>query len=346
VLLGASVSLFRGALMRVAVFGAGAVGGYLAAQLLQSGAHEVAVVARGAQAQAIAARGITVRHGQNAFTVRPHALATQARELPPQDLVFVTTKGHDQPAAAADIVHLIGAHGTAVFMCNGIPWWWSHHGAERPGTSLPLLDPQAALWTQVGPQRALGCVVYSANEVVEPGVILHSGNNHWLLGEPDGRPSERLQQAVQALRVAGLQAEVPADLRTAVWTKLLRNVPLNTVCALTRLPVEGLAADATLVALCHQLIDEVVAVAAAHGADLSAHVATARQAPERGGAVGAAQPLAPVRPSMLQDVMQGRRLEIDAIVGQLQQLARDVGVTTPAVDVLLPLLRGLQLSLD
>lgn len=336
--------------MRVCVFGAGAVGGYLAAMLLRAGRHEVAVVARGAQRTAIAAQGLTLCSEGASFTVRPHAIVEQAAVLAPQDLVFVTTKAHAQPAAAADIAGLLGPGSVAVFVCNGIPWWWNYRGEGGEGGEggagqpLPLLDPEAALWTQVQPQRAIGCVVYSANEVLRPGVVRHMANNRWLLGEPDGSRSPRLAAVMALLCEVGLHAEATDDLRYDIWHKLLRNAPLNSVCALTRLPVGALAADPQLVALCHAVIDEVAAVAAAHGADVSAHVAAAKAAPEQGGAVQGSAAGTPIRPSMLQDVLSGRPMELDPILGQVQAFARQAGLPCPAMDMLLPLLRGLERS--
>src|SRR5690606_11514727 len=149
-----------------------------------------------------------------------------------------------------------------------------------PSSSLPLLDPDAALWNHVGPERSLGCVVYSANEVVEPGIVRHTANNKWLLGEPDGNRSERLLQATQVLCDAGLGAVAVTDIRTRIWTKLLRNAPLNSLCALTRLPVDGLSCDSQLLNLCSSVIDEVAAIAAANGVDLSDQIEIAKETPK------------------------------------------------------------------
>src|SRR5690606_9805063 len=132
-------------------------------------------------------------------------------------------------------------------------------------THLPLLDPDGALWNVLGPTRALGCIVYSANEVVAPGVVRHLGNNRWVVGEPDGSVSPRLQAAVQLLQASGINGEASANIHTEVWAKLLRNASLNSLCALTRLPVDGLAEDPMLLALADALVDEIVAVANAQG---------------------------------------------------------------------------------
>ncbi|WP_171019896.1 2-dehydropantoate 2-reductase [Hydrogenophaga sp. 2FB] len=331
--------------MKVCVFGAGAVGGYLASKLLASGLDCLSIVARGAHGSAIAQHGLTLVEGGVRKCAFPVQVVASAQKLQPQDLVFVALKAHALPAAAADIAHLMAPGGTAVFVTNGIPWWWTFRGASTGATPLPLLDPDGALWKQVRPERALGCVVYSANRRVGPGVIEHVANNRWIFGEPDGRASARLHAVHALAQRAGLHAETPGDVRREIWTKLLRNAPLNSVCALTRLPIGRLAEQPGLVALCHGVIDEIVAIAAAQGHDIADHAAEAREAPLRGGAMGG-QATQPMLPSMLQDVLAGARTESEAILGQVQRFARDASVAVPRIDVLLSLLRGLEASVQ
>jgi 2-dehydropantoate 2-reductase len=267
-----------------------------------------------------------------------------AAELPDQDLVFVTLKSFFYSSAAEDIGGLISGGGRVVFVGNGVPWWWNHGLPRRQGT-LPLLDPNGLLWNTVTPERVLGCVVYSINEVVAPGVIRHSGNNRWLLGEPDNSLTPRLGSTVELCRDAGVMAEASLDLRAEIWTKLLRNAPLNSICALTRLPIDAIDDAPDLSALFNALIDEIVATAAVHGWDIRCHVAAAREAPRRGGALSGG-PARDVRPSMLQDVLAGRQMEVESILGQPQAFAREAAVPTPAMDAILPLLRGLNRGLS
>lgn len=331
--------------MRLCVFGAGAVGGYLAARLLGSGRHEVSVVARGEQLRAIAANGLTLITPDETLVVRPAQFTDRATTLPPQDVVFVTLKAHALPSAAMDIAALLAPAGVAVFLNNGIPWWWHYRGPADAGVPLPLLDPAGALWTAVGPGRVLGGVVYSANEVLRPGVVQHTANNRWLLGEPGGGLSERLQRITDVLRDAALNAEAVSDIRTEVWAKLLRNAPMNALCALTRLSVNQLAFEPALLGLYEAVIDEVAAVAMAGGMDLSDRIAVAKAAPRLGAAVDG-RVAAVIRPSMLQDTVIGRRMEVEPILGQVQALARAGGIACPVIDLLLPLLRGLDRSAD
>lgn len=326
--------------MKICVFGAGAVGGYLAARLLLAGTHEVSLVARGAHLHAIAHHGLTVIDSDRTVVVHPAHATDLPHTLPPQDMVFVTLKAHALPAAASDISALIGPGGCAVFVNNGIPWWWHHHGTHQAGEALPLLDPTGTLWSTVTPQRALGCVVYSANELLRPGVVRHTTNNQWWLGEPSGEMSTRLTAATALLRDAGLNAEAMPDIRTQVWAKLLRNTPMNALCALSRLDVGALAHEPGLLGLFEALVDEVTAVALAHGVDLSARVAQAKASPRLGGAVDG-QPAPAVRPSMLQDIESGRAMEVDPILGQVLAFAQASHTPTPVLALLVPLLRGL-----
>ena len=329
--------------MRVCVFGAGAVGGYVAAMLLRQGDAEVSVVVRGAHMQAIRDRGLELRLPDESFVVKPHAVTDCPERLPPQDIVFVTLKSHAQSAAAPALARLLAPAGHVVFMNNGIPWWWNYRGISDTGGALPLLDPDAALWHRLGPQRALGCVLYSGNSVVAPGVIRHLGNNRWLLGEPDGSMSSRLTQTVALLAGAGLRSQACDDLRQEVWRKLLRNASMNILCALTRTPIDGLASDEELLGLYDALIRDVVAVAGAQGFDLTGQVDAARRAPSLGGAIDGGK-LHEAQPSMLQDVLAGRPLEIEAILGQIQAFAREACTPCPAIDAVLPLVRALDRS--
>ncbi|MFA7438041.1 ketopantoate reductase family protein [Castellaniella sp.] len=329
--------------MKVCIFGAGAVGSYLAARIGQANEAHLSVIARGSQLQAIRRQGIRLEAPDETITVRPAHLTDQPHDLPTQDVVLVTLKVMAQPGAAPAIRHLIRDGGCAVFAANGIPWWWKY-GTAQPA-ALPLLDPDGRLWSLVTPGQALSCVVYSANEVIAPGVVRHLGNNRWVLGESDASNSERLAGIVALLRNSGVQAEASTEIRTEIWAKLLRNASLNSLCALTRLPVDGLAEDPELLALADALIDEIIAIASSQGCRLDSHRDAAREQLRRGGSEGGAPAVKGLRPSMLQDVLAGRALEVEAILGQAQALAVEAGVPCPTLDRILPLVRGLDRSL-
>jgi 2-dehydropantoate 2-reductase len=321
--------------MKVCVFGAGAVGGSLATRLLAAGKDDISLVARGPHLQAMRNRGLVLRSGGTELRAAVPVATDDPSTLPPQDLVLVTLKAHAVPGAAAAIARLLAPGGSAVFMLNGIPWWWNH-GRPGPAGTLPLLDPEGALWREVGPERTIGCVIYCPCDLVEPGVVVHAGTNHFILGEPDGSNSERLVQAVELLRRAGIDGRTSTDLRRDMFGKLVANASGNTLAALTRLDLGALAADP---ALCDQMMavmHEVLAVAAALGWDLRAEVDVPAIA--RRGKPGQ-------RPSMLQDVLQGRPIEVEALFGQIHAFAHQAGVPVPTMDAILPLLRGLDRAL-
>lgn len=321
--------------MKVCVFGAGAVGGHIATRLLAAKADEISVVARGAILKAMRERGLTVRSGGDEITAQPAVATDDPSTLPPQDLVIVALKAHAVPGAASAIARLLGPLGCAIFLLNGIPWWW-RHGLPGAGGTLPLLDPEGALEKHVRPERALGCVVHSPNDMIEPAVIVHTGANHLVLGEPDGSVSARLQAAVAMFKRGGVDAKVSNDLRRDIWQKLVHNASGNTLAALTRVDLGGLGTDPDLCTLSIDIMREALAVAAALGWDLHAEMDV--EAAARRGKPGQ-------RPSMLQDALKGRPMEVEALLGQIQAFAREKEIAVPSIDVILPLLRGLDRSL-
>ena len=325
--------------MKICIYGTGAIGGHVAVRLLSAQVADVSLVARGAQLQAIRANGLTLRRGGKSTTVKPAAATDDPATLPPQDLVIVTMKAYAVPPEAERIAGLLAAEAPALFIANGIPWWWNYGLPSAPlksGGALPLLDPGAALWSKVGAHRALGCVVYSSNTVTAPAVVTHEGGNQWLIGEPDSSISDRLRQVVAMFKKAGLGAEPSSDLRREIWQKLVLNAAFNPLAALTRLDTGALAADDALAAKVERIADEILAVAAALGWDIRDRV-SAR------GILGSGS--AGWRPSMLQDVDRGRPIEAEAILGQVHAFAREAHVPTPTIDVVLPQLRGLDRTL-
>lgn len=322
--------------MKACVFGAGAVGGHVAARLAAAGHAEVSVIARGAQLAAIRRGGIVLRSGGEEIRGTPGNATDDPAALPPQDVVVVALKAHAVPGIAAALDRLLAPDGVAIFLLNGLTWWWQH-GRGRDERALPLLDPDGALWGRVR-ERTLGCIVYSPNEVVEPGVVVHIGANRYVIGEPSERRTPRLERVVELFNRSGLTAEIPADLRAEVWRKLMNNASGNTLAALTRLGHYEIASDPEVRAIGVRIMRETLAVAAALGWDLRGEVDVERIASR--ATPGPSSP-----PSMLQDVLLGRPLEVEAHLGQTQAFARECGVAVPTIDVVLPLLRGLDRTL-
>lgn len=323
--------------MKVCIYGAGAVGGHLGARLAAAGKHEISVIARGPQLAAIKQRGLTVSRGDEVHTGQPHHATDDPSSLAPQDVVIVTLKAQALPDAAASIEALLAADGVAVFAINGIPWWW-HKGLEVPQTPLFALDPDGELWNRLK-NRTLGCVIYSPNEVIEPGVIRSALKDRWMIGEPDGTDSQRLQRVVEVFQSADIRGVATTELRDEIWYKLLINCGLNPVAALTRLPTPLMNKNPDIIALRKSVMLEVMDIALACGTDLRGKIDLDELCTptKRSGSN---------RASMLQDVLAGRSLEHEAILGVAVALANAHGVSAPRCTLLLGLMRGLAESME
>ena len=323
--------------MKVCIYGAGAVGGHLAARLAAAGKHELSVIARGPQLEAIKQRGLTVSRGEEIHSGRPQHSTDRPDTLSPQDVVIVTLKAQALPNAAASIESLLAPDGVAVFAINGIPWWW-HKGLDVPQTPLFHLDPDGQLWNRLK-DRTLGCVIYSPNEVIEPGVIRSALKDRWMLGEPDGSDSERLNRVAEIFQSAGIRGLATTNLRDEIWYKLLINCGLNPVAALTRLPTPLMNKNPDIIALRKAVMLEVMEIALACGTDLRGKIDLDELCTptKRSGSN---------RASMLQDVLAGRSLEHEAILGVTVSLAQEHGVSAPRCELMLGLMRGLAESMQ
>ena len=326
--------------MKVCIYGAGAVGGHLAARIAAQfppgGPHELSLICRGPQLDAIRRNGVTLHRGDEIYTGRPSVATDDPTSLPLQDIVIVTLKATALPAAAASIERLLAPNGVAVFATNGIPWWWNK-GLSVPQTPLPLLDPDGELWTRLA-DRSVGCVIYSPNEVIEPGVIRSNVKDRWMIGEPDGTDSERVNRVAGLLESANIRGVATTDIRYETWYKLLINYALNPVAALTRLPTANMNRNPDVVALRKQIMLEVIDIALACGTDLRGKI-------DLDEAVTPTKRSGSNRASMLQDVLANRPLEVEAILGQTVALARQHGVQAVRCELMLGLMRGLAESM-
>ncbi|ANB34949.1 2-dehydropantoate 2-reductase [Rhodovulum sulfidophilum] len=315
--------------MKICVFGAGAIGGYMGAKLAQAGA-EVSLVARGPHLAAMRARGLRlIEEESGTDETVPVRVAEDAAELGEQDYVIVTLKAHSVPPVVGKMQPLIGAGTTVVSGVNGVPWWYFHKiGGPLEGTRLASVDPGDAQWTGFGPDRVLGCVVYPAAEVIEPGIVRHIEGNRFSLGEPDGSRSERALRLSRALASAGLKAPVRPKLRDEIWVKLWGNLSFNPISALTHATLDVLCTDPGTRSVARAMMLEAQAIAEKLGVKFPIDV---ERRIEGGAAVGAH------RTSMLQDLDLGRPMEIDALVGSVQELGRITSTPTPAIDTVLAL---------
>lgn len=320
--------------MRLCVFGAGAVGGYLAGFLARGGAT-VSVVARGAHLAAIRADGLRVETPDEALTVCV-AASDDPADLGPQDAVLVTVKAPALPEVAARIAPLLGQQTAVAFVMNGIPWWYFHaldlpHHATWRGEAIPLLDPAGALARTIGAHRAIGGVFWPACSVPRPGVVrlLTGAGRGTALGEPDGSTSPQLEALANTFRAAGLPVTLTENIRALIWHKLVFNLSAGPMCVLTETAVKETHTDPALVATSRALLAEALALAGAMGfpveLDIDQVVATNTKLAHR--------------PSILQDLEAGRRLEIDALYSVPLQMAQAAGVPMPTLEVLAGLIK-------
>ncbi len=313
--------------MKIAIYGAGAIGAHLGAMLART-EHEVSLIARGPHLKAMQENGLTFRSADETFTVHPKATDDPA-SLGPQDYVIVTLKAHQSGGVVDLMLPLLGPETAVVTCMNGVPWWYFYGlGGEHEGKTLETVDPGKKQWLGLGPERAIGCIVYPATEIVEPGVCQHIEGNTYSLGEPTGERSERAKALSQALIAGGLRAPVRTTIRDEIWVKLWGNLCFNPISALTHATLEDIGTDPGVREIVVRMMLEGQAVGEALGAkfkvSLDKRIAGAV-------AVGAH------KTSMLQDLERGRPMEIDALVTAVAELGDIVGINTPTLDAVLAL---------
>ena len=317
--------------MKICIFGAGAVGGYLGAQLTLAG-YDVSLIARGAHLAAMKGKGLRLRIDGEERVARPF-LTDDAAEVGPQDYVIVSLKAHQALELADRFAPLLGPHTAVVTAMNGVPWWYFYKlPGPHAGHTLDSVDPGGRQWRLIGPERAIGCVVYPASEIVEPGVIRHISGNKFVLGEPDGTISKRCQRLSEALEKADLRAPIRDNIRDDIWKKLWGNLCFNPISALTRATLDVVATDPGTRALARDMMVEAQAVGEALGVEFRIDI---DKRIDGAAAVGAH------RTSMLQDLERGRAMEIDALVTSVQELGRLTDVPTPSIDAVLALVQQL-----
>ncbi len=315
--------------MKVCVFGAGAIGGHLAARLAHGGA-DVSIVARGAHLAAIQANGLKLVSPDLNITL-PIRATDDPSTLGPQDAVLVTVKAPALPSVAASIAPLLGPDTVVVFVINGIPWWYFDKAGENLAKlRMDELDPNNALRRAIGVERTLGGVVYSACEVIAPGVVeVESRRNRLIIGELDGAISARAETVAAPLRAGGFVIDISADIRTAVWTKLLMNMAGSPIAVLTTQP--------PMVNYTEPAVERAIRAIYAEGEQVARALGCAPVIDVEASVTGGKN-LAH-RPSMLQDLDLGRPMEIATILDAPVSLARITGVPTPTLDLVVALAR-------
>jgi 2-dehydropantoate 2-reductase len=313
--------------MKICVVGAGAVGGFIGARLAEAG-HDVSLVARGAHLEAIRAHGLTLASGAQRRTFSVAASADPA-DLGKQEAVFIGLKAYSIAAVLPKMASLLGPDTIVIPAINGLPWWYFYReGGPFQGNSIACLDPDGSMLRDLDPRHIIGCVVHASAEVIEPGVVTHTGKT-LIVGEPDGSRSARLRRLSSVLETAGFDVKVTDAIRIDVWTKLIGNLSYNPVAALTLARMNEIHANPGILTLIAAMMEEAKVVASAYGVNI------AMSAEER---IGIARKLGGAKISMHQDVERGRPLEVDAIIGGVVELARKAKVATPMVDAVYALI--------
>ncbi len=315
--------------MKICIYGAGAIGGLLGAKLALAG-QEVTLIARGPHLVAIQAKGLRLFSEGHELLARPRAV-DDPKAAGPQDYVIVAVKTTGVAPIAERMAPLLGPETAVVTAMNGIPWWyfWRQEGPWRD-RQLSTIDADGRLWRAIPPERCIGCVVYPAAEIVEPGVIRHGFGNRFMLGEPDGTKSHRVESLSIALAATGFKAPVRPKIRDDIWLKLWGNLSFNPVSALTHATMAAMAGDANVRAVIRTMMVEAERVALALGIELPVDVDTR---------IGWARDVGEHKTSMLQDLEQGRPMEIDALTGVVAEMGDLVGIETPTIDAILALVR-------
>lgn len=313
--------------MKVCIYGAGAIGAHLAV-LLHGAGVDVSVIARGPHLEAMKNNGLKLIMNGEEKVARLRA-AKNPEELGVHDYVIVAVKSHQAWDAAEHMLPLIGPDTHVVTAQNGIPWWY-FHGLKGPweDKQLESVDPGGRQWNAIGPQRAIGCTVYPAAEITEPGVITHTYGDRYNLGEPNGEITPRVKALADALEAAGLKCRLYEQIRDDIWLKLWGNLCFNPISALTHATLDVVATDPGTRAVAHSMMSEAETLARKMGVDFRVDI-------ERriNGAAG----VGAHRTSMLQDLEKGRKIELDALLTVVAEMGRLVDVPTPTIDTVLAL---------
>ena len=313
--------------MRICIYGAGAIGGYLGL-LLQEGGADVSLVARGAHLEAIKKRGLTLLIGGAEKVAKLKASADPA-DFGAQDYVIVALKAHQAWEAADKMKPLLGPATAVVTAQNGVPWWY-FYGFEGQYANLQLqsVDPDGRQWKAIGPERAIGCTVYPAAEIVAPGMIKHIYGDRFGLGEPKREETDRIIRLAAAFEAGGLKPKIYPEIRNDIWLKLWGNLCFNPISALTRATLDVVATDPGTRSVARAMMQEAEKIARRIGVHFRVDI-------ER--RINGAASVGAHRTSMLQDLDKGRPIELDALLTVVQELGRIVDVETPIIDAVLAL---------
>jgi 2-dehydropantoate 2-reductase len=324
--------------MKIAVIGAGAIGGLVGAKLALAG-EDVTFIVRGKNLDAIATNGFKLIGADGTEQVALNAKATDRYDQAgPQDIVILAMKAHQVEAVANDVPKLFGPETVVVTMQNGIPFWYFHnHGGALAGTPVRSVDPTGVVAAKIPAERVIGCVVYPASELMAPGVVKHIEGDRFPVGELDGSSSERVNRVSACLTAAGFKAPVLDNIRAEIWLKLWGNLTFNPISSLSH---------STLVDICQYPPSRELAAAMMQEAQAVAHKLGIEFRVTLDKRIAGAEKVGKHKTSMLQDVEAGRAPEIDALVGAVVELARLTETPTPHIDTVYALVKLLARTME
>jgi len=313
--------------MKICIYGAGAIGGYVGV-LMKLASADVSLIARGAHLEAIKKNGLKLQIGGTEKSAKMTATA-DPNELGHQDYVIIALKAHQAWEVAEQMKPLLGPTTTVVTAQNGLPWWYFYgFEGQYANRRIESVDPSDRQWSAIGPERVIGCTVYPAAEIVSPGVIKHISGDKFGLGEPKRRVTERVQKLSDLFSKSGLKAPIVPEIRNDIWLKLWGNLCFNPISALTHATLDVVATDPGTRALSRNMMLEAEKIARRIGVHFRVDVDRRIDGAARVGAH---------RTSMLQDVDKNRPIELDAMLTSVQELGRLTEVATPHIDAVLAL---------
>ncbi len=316
---------------KIAVYGAGAIGGWLGARLAQQPGVALSVVARGETLAALKSSGLRL-HMSGALTSHSALTASSnPADLGVQDVVIVAVKAPSLANVAAHIAPLLGPNTVVLTAMNGVPWWFLQgFGGSHANTPLSSVDPQGRIANAIPAKHVIGCVVHASCSLRSPAEVQHHFGNGLIIGEPSGLVSERVQALHILLQNAGFDTTLSAQIQKDTWYKLWGNMTINPVSALTGATTDKILNDPLVLNFISQVMLEAKSIGAAIGIPID-------QRPEDRHAV--TRKLGAFKSSMLQDVEAKRAVELDALVGAVRELGQITGVSTPFTDALFGLAR-------
>ena len=311
--------------MKICIVGAGATGGYLGVKLINAG-FDVSLVARGAHLTAMKKKGLTLIENDKEITCSPKC-SDSMKELGKMDFIFITLKAYSINGLVEEISTMFDENTSVISAYNGIPWWY-FFGAEGQFKNyrIKCIDPENIQWNVITPERIIGCVVYPATEIIEPGVIKHIEGNRFSLGEPNGAQTERISRISKAMAKADLKAPVRKNIRQEIWMKLIGNLAFNPLSVITEETLDVLLLNEENKKTAYEAMKEASSIMGKLNVPMSVSI---DQRIEGAAKVGSH------KTSMLQDYERGKELELDALVVAVKEIADLLGIKTPTIDRIL-----------